>query len=91
MSPMPALAALVHCGALVHAGGGGSQITYLAPGLNRLQMQISRERIHLTIQGCRSGLLAAYQYLTRVNCLHVNAHLFCLSYRLSTRAELDPG
>ena len=21
----------------------------------------------------------------------VNAHLFCLSYRLSTRAELDPG
>ena len=56
-----------------------------------LQMQISRERIHVTIQDCRSGLLAAYQYLTRVNCLHVNAHLFCLSYRLSTRAELNPG
>ena len=57
----------------------------------RVQMQISRERIHVTIQDCRSGLLAAYQCLTRVNCLHVNAHLFCLSYRLSTRAELDPG
>ena len=54
-----------------------------------LRMQIPRERIHVTIQDCRSGLLAAYQYLTRVSCLHVNAHLFCLSYRLSTRVEIS--
>ena len=61
----------------------------ISPGLNSTVHAISRERIHVIIQDPRSGLLAAYQYLTRVNCLHVNVHLFCLSYRLSTRADVS--